>query len=51
MYDHALAAGSFSPKKPEHRTSNFIGRFSGGGLNHFHYENGARRTGDGGQTN
>jgi hypothetical protein len=49
MYDHALAAGSFSPKKPEHTMSNFIARFSGGGLDHFHYENGARCTGEGWQ--
>jgi hypothetical protein len=45
MYDHALAAKSFTPKKPEHTTSRFIGKFSGGGLEHFHYEDGVRCTG------
>ena len=40
MYEYAIAAGHFSPRKPEHTTSEFIGRFSGGGLDHFHYEDG-----------
>ena len=40
MYDHAIARGAFSPKKPEHTTSEFIGKFSGGGLDHFHYDSG-----------
>lgn len=42
MYEFAISAGRFSPKKPEHTTSDFIGRFSGGGLDHFHYEDGVR---------
>ena len=41
MYEHAIAAHSFAPKKPEHTTSQFIGKFSGGGLDHWHYENGS----------
>jgi len=34
MYEYAIAAGHFLPRKPEHTTSEFIGRFSGGGLDH-----------------
>ena len=40
MYEFTIAAGHFSPRKPHHTTSEFIGTFSGGGLNHFHYEDG-----------
>jgi hypothetical protein len=35
MYDHALAAGSFSPKKPEHATGNLIGSFRAAGSTTF----------------
>jgi hypothetical protein len=42
MYDYSIAAGSFSPKKPEHATPAFIEKFSGGGIDHFHYEDGHR---------
>jgi hypothetical protein len=42
MYEHATEHNRFSPKKPEHTTSEFIGRFAGGGIDHFHYENGHR---------
>jgi hypothetical protein len=42
MYEYAIAARSFTPKKPEHATSEFVARFSGGGLDHWHYENGLR---------
>jgi hypothetical protein len=38
-YDWATSHGLFTPKKPEHSTAEFIGRFSGGDV-HFHYENG-----------
>jgi hypothetical protein len=41
MYDFAIREGRFSPSKPDHTTSEFIGKFSGGGLDHFHYETGA----------
>jgi hypothetical protein len=40
MYEFAIEASRFSPKKPHHTTSEFIGQFSGGGLDHFHYEDG-----------
>jgi hypothetical protein len=39
MYEFANAS-RFSPKKPRHTTSEFIGQFSGGGLDHFHFEGG-----------
>ncbi|RYD72922.1 MAG: hypothetical protein EOP84_22365 [Verrucomicrobiaceae bacterium] len=38
-YDHAVENGFFEPKKDEHRTPAFIGRFSSGGFEHHHYEN------------
>lgn len=41
MYEHAIASKTFTPRKPDHSTSEFIGKFSGGGLNHFHYEDGS----------
>src|SRR5215472_1784381 len=40
MYAYAIAKSFFSPKKPDHATAGFIGKFSGGGINHFHYEDG-----------
>jgi hypothetical protein len=40
MYEFSINTGSFSPRKPHQTTADFIGRFSGGGLDHFHYENG-----------
>lgn len=40
MYDYAMQHGSFTPKKPDHTTADFIAKFSGGGMNHFHYETG-----------
>lgn len=42
MYEHSIATRSFTPRKPEHTTSEFIGKFSGGGLDHWHYENGSQ---------
>jgi hypothetical protein len=39
-YDFAIANGHSKPSKPEHCTSDFIGRFAGGDT-HFHYEDGA----------
>jgi hypothetical protein len=38
-YDWATSRGLFKPKKEEHVSAAFIGRFSGGDV-HFHYENG-----------
>lgn len=40
-YDWAVANGYFTPSKPHHQTSDFIGRFAGGDI-HFHYETGAK---------
>jgi hypothetical protein len=34
-YDWAIANGTFKPSKPDHETSEFIGRFSGGDI-HYH---------------
>jgi len=31
MYEFAIEAGQFSPKKPQHKTAQFIAAFSGGG--------------------
>lgn len=42
MYEFAIREGRFSPSKPDHTTSDFIGKFCGGGLDHFHYEQGCR---------
>jgi hypothetical protein len=35
-YQWAVRHGLFTPKRPEHSTPEFIGRFSGGDV-HFHY--------------
>src|SRR5215469_8425278 len=43
-YDWAVANSYFSPSKPHHLTSEFIGCFSGGDV-HYHYETGQRATG------
>ena len=40
MYEYSVEKKLFKPHKEEHWSSIFIGRFSGGGLNHFHYEDG-----------
>lgn len=40
-YDWAVANSYFTPSKPHHNTSEFIGQFSGGDKHH-HYEAGAR---------
>jgi hypothetical protein len=40
MYDHAILEDRFMPSKPEHESATFIGRFTGGGIDHFHYEDG-----------
>lgn len=41
MYDYAREHGSFTPTKEAHTTPLFIGKFSGGGIDHFHFEDGA----------
>lgn len=40
-YDWAVENGTFRPKKPDHFTPEFIGRFAGGET-HFHYQAGER---------
>ncbi|MGC4054313.1 MAG: hypothetical protein QM757_34965 [Paludibaculum sp.] len=40
MYEYAIEHGTFTPKKEAHTTPLFIGRFSGGGIDHFHFEDG-----------
>jgi hypothetical protein len=40
VYDMALEAGIFTPKRDEQRSAEFIGRFSSANLEHYHYENG-----------
>jgi hypothetical protein len=40
MYDYAISQGLFSPKTEEHTTAFFIGKFTGGGIIHFYYEDG-----------
>ena len=42
MYDYAIKKDRFQPSKPEHETALFIGKFSGGGIDHFHYEDGKK---------
>jgi hypothetical protein len=41
MYEYAISKGIFSPKKDEHMTALFIGKFTDGGVDHLHYEDGA----------
>ena len=41
MYEYTISNGLFSPKKDEHETALFIGKFTGGGIDHFHYEDGS----------
>jgi hypothetical protein len=40
MFDYKTSKGLFTPKKEEHTTALFIGMFTGGGIDHFHYEDG-----------
>ena len=40
MYEYAIHNKLFTPEKPEHSTALFIGKFSGGGIDHCHYEDG-----------
>jgi hypothetical protein len=42
MYDYSTSNGRFKPSKAEHETALFIGKFSGGGIDHFHYEDGKK---------
>jgi len=42
MYDYAISMGHFEPSKLEHETPLFVGKFSGGGISHVHYEDGKK---------
>ncbi len=42
MYDYAISMCHFEPRKPEHTTPLFIGKFSGGGIGHIHYKDGKK---------
>ncbi len=42
VYDWALKENMFQVKKEEHTTSQFIGKFTAAGQEHYHYENGKR---------
>ena len=39
-YDWALESGLFHPRKPHETAPEFIGGFTDGGMEHYHYENG-----------
>jgi hypothetical protein len=41
-YDWAVSRGYFQASMPEHRSPEFIGRFSAANQEHYHYENGGR---------
>jgi hypothetical protein len=41
VYDWSVSNGYFSPKHDEHRTPDFIGRFSSAYQEHYHYEDGS----------
>jgi hypothetical protein len=41
-YDWAVQRGAFTPKKPQHTSSHFVGRFTSALMQHHHYENGRR---------
>lgn len=40
IYDWAMGHGSFTPKRDEHRTPDFIANFSSATQEHYHYEQG-----------
>lgn len=42
VYEWAVENRFFSPKKEEHYTPEFIGKFSAASQDHFHYENGEK---------
>lgn len=42
VYDWAINSGIFKKKKEEHSTSEFIGKFTTAGQEHFHYEDGVQ---------
>jgi len=42
VYEWTIQEGLFSVKKEEHKEPGFIGKFSSGSQEHFHYENGKK---------
>lgn len=40
VYDWAVSRGLFTPKKPEHGSPIFIGKFTSASMDHFHFEDG-----------
>jgi hypothetical protein len=45
VFDWAVDKGFFQPRKPEHKTPEFIQKFSSAYLGHFHFERGVRMAG------
>jgi hypothetical protein len=43
VYDWAVGGGYFTPKRDDQKSPEFIGRFSSGALEHYHYEDGVSR--------
>ncbi len=41
VYDWAVGNGYFSPKSDDHRTPEFIGKFTSASQEHYHYEDGS----------
>ncbi len=41
-YDWAVSMDYFTPKKDEHRTSEYIGKFSSASQSHYHYTDGQK---------
>ena len=40
VYEWALESGAFKPKRDEQRQAHFIGTFTSGAQEHYHFENG-----------
>lgn len=40
VFDWAVQQGYFTPKKPEHHSAKFIGRFTSAAMEHYHFEDG-----------
>ena len=45
IYDWSVTNGFFTPKKPEHTKADFIGSFTSGSQDHYHYEDGLKQGG------
>ncbi len=40
VFDWAVQQGFFTPRKPEHHSAKFIGRFTSASMEHYHFEDG-----------